>query len=55
MALAHSTGLKNGILGTGFKPMFDTTGRLLVYSGAAPVSADLGDKSKDDWFRAHYC
>ena len=40
MALAHSTGLKNFILGTGFKPSFDTTGRLLIYSGAAPASAD---------------
>ena len=40
MALAHSTGLKTFILGTGFKTSFDTTGRLLVYSGAAPASAD---------------
>ena len=40
MALNHSTALKNFILGTGFKTAFDVTGRLLVYSGAAPASAD---------------
>ena len=40
MALNHSSALKNFILATGFKTAFDTTGRLLIYSGAAPASAD---------------
>ena len=40
MALNHSTALKSFILGTGLKTSFDTAGRLLIFTGTPPASAD---------------
>ncbi len=40
MALRHSTGMKNTALDAGVGPALDTTGRLAIYTGAQPATAD---------------
>jgi hypothetical protein len=40
MAVKISTGARNGILDTGLNSLFDTTGRLLLYTGAQPGTSD---------------
>jgi len=40
MAVRTSTGLKNYALDSGLGTAFDTTGRINVYSGAQPATAD---------------
>lgn len=40
MAVRTSTGLKNSALDIGLGPSFDTTGRINVYTGAQPATAD---------------
>jgi len=41
MALAHSTGLRNFKLTTGFATAFDTNGRLNIYTGAPPAAGAI--------------
>ena len=38
--LRISTGARNAILDTGLNNAFDTSGRILIYSGAQPTTAD---------------
>jgi hypothetical protein len=40
MALKHSGGLKNAALNSGIATQFDTNGRLDIYTGAQPATAD---------------
>jgi hypothetical protein len=40
MTVRHSTGLRNYILDSGFATAFDTTGRVNVYTGSQPATAD---------------
>lgn len=40
MALKHSTGLQNFILGSGFATAFDTNGRISFYNGSVPANGD---------------